>query len=45
MEVTAVWIKSYDSEDVLSNSYETLRIALNVEEEIVNLDIVTLISD
>jgi len=44
-EVTVVWTIFYDAEDVLSKSYDTLKIALKVQEEILSLDIVTPISD
>ena len=44
-EVTVVWTIFYDAEDVLSKSYDTLKIALKVQEEILSLDIMTPISD
>jgi len=44
-EVTVIWTIFYDAEDVLSKSYDTLKIALKVQEEILSLDIMTPISD
>jgi len=43
--VAVVWIICYDVEDVLSKSYDALKIALKVQEEILSLYIVAPISD